>query len=1131
MNRTLDDAHNVPPMAQPLAPWDGDSSMLDHEFSDLDIQTLFAVVQRAQDVLPSLPAHSRRPVPALFKAYYEILPQRGIDPEDDQQIAKLIFKLGGVKSGASLEEKFTAVMSRMGIELQLDDLQSHASDTEGEDAPMPDLPALEQAHRGPVYEVDEMEDDTPNDTMIPQPTYTGLSVIEEESHTHESTLEVDDDYNDDDEDDDDNTTEPEEPVAVLTEDELHETAKAFHNEHKFEFPVTTAFTQWHNRAAFASHILTQFQLARQADLEDGAEDKFQEWRSVAIEAQEIPLYELPGNIFSKQTEQVAARAREIYAMKSTLQRWRQRARRSKPQDGATPTVQYDLLRRVAAKAHDNLMLSRAFAKWYNRAGEECNKERLARHAYETNLKAKLFDVRRDPPPPPVLEIEQPSQSHSEELSKGSRPRMQFGTHAPAQGVLKDPSKSAVDAPASRPRSLVVDVKHNPGPASKVNELSSKPPTATHRTRHDRPVAESAVATGTREERDEERRKAEERRSVLKARTLSLIRALSERTQKSDEDSVARHTDGRIVKSEGDVEADGNADVTVVPIEDELDERTLVARRHILRMRYFTAWEEYTQRHLALVDTFPRQQTVSSWRRRAALAPETLQYVRQRTPESRQRAIRKWAKRIRSYEQLGEKAEWVHQRSRRSQTIAHWLAISCQRKRLTMLKRQALSAWYDQPAPDATLAACADEFHAFHQIASTLNAWRRAAARESLACDRLEQYGKRAGWYHAATSALRAWKAVSKETSRKIIAQKSAVTRWTAMNQREIKRQELLRDYADRAMFYNNVVKILPLWRARAKEVSARRQEQESYCDRASYYYSTKGALDAWSAKAKERRKHRLRSAHLETRRIVKKGAGERAVRTWHRQLSPQLRRTETMYELLDNALADRWWQQSVRAVHVWRDRAVQKQAVIDDKEAVAKQQTMAQWQLLAEEKQELSYEARTHWEDAACAKALKRWNLRRDQNAGRPSMVAYALEKKDRRMLRYGLERWYAKTAEHHLALETAEQQNSVSQLGTSTFDEAVTNSKGKSPARSESRWRVSLGEANRVEEVYVPTPGRPSLMLGDFGLRNALTTTPLGPVPRRSWHPDTHASSMRGSTVGGGTGRARKNLRVSFAR
>lgn len=1097
---------------------------------------MFAVVQRAQDVLPTLPAHSRRPVPALFKAYYEILPQRGIDPEDDQQIAKLIFKLGGVKSGASLEEKFTAVMSRMGIELQLEDLQSHASDTEGEDAPMPDLPAPEHAHRGPADESDDSEDSAPNDTMIPQPTRTGLSVIEEESHAHESTLEVGDDYNDDDDDDDDEddddntTTEPEEPVAVVTEDELHETALAFHDEHKFEFPVTTAFTQWHNRAAFASHILTQFQLARQADLEDGAEDKFQEWRSVAIEAQEVPLYELPGNIFSKQTEQVAARAREIYAMKSALQRWRQTARRSKPKDGATSAVQYDLLRRVAAKAHDNLMLSRAFSNWYNRTREECSKETLARHAYETNLKAKLFDVRRGPPPP-VLKTERPSQSHSGKLPEGSRSGKQSGTHAPAQGVPKKPSRSAVDAPVSRSRSVAADVKHNTGPASKVDEPSSEPSAAAHSTRQDRPASESAVATGTREERDEERRKAEERRSVLKARTLSLIRALSERTQKSDADSVTELPDGRKVKSDGDVEADGNAEVTVVSIEDELDERTLVARRHILRMRYFTAWEEYTQGHLALVGTFSRQQVVSSWRRRAALAPEALQHARQRTPDSTQRAIRKWAKRIRSYEQLGEKAEWVHKRSRQSRTIAHWLAISCQRKRSTMLKRQALSAWYDQPAPDATLAACADEFHAFHQTASTLNAWRRAAARESLACDRLEQYGKRAGWYNAATSALRAWKAVSRETSRKIIAQKSVIARWTAVDQQESEQQELSRGYADRALFYNKVVKILPLWRARAQEVSARRQEQESYCDRASYYYSTKGALDFWSAKAKERRKDRLRSAHLETRRIVKRGAGERAVRTWHRQLGPQLLRTETMDEVLDNALADRWWQQSAHAVHVWRERAVQKQAVIDDKEATAKQQTMVQWQLLTEEKQELAFEARTHWEDAACAKALKRWNLRRDQNAGRPSMVAYALEKKDRRMLRYGLERWYAKTAEHHLALGTAEQPNTVSQLGTSTFDEAVTNSKGKSPARNENRWRVSLGEASRAEEVYVPTPGRPSLMLGDFGLRNALTTTPLGPVPRRSWHPDTHASSMRGSTVGGGTGRARKNLRVSFAR
>ncbi|KXJ96843.1 hypothetical protein Micbo1qcDRAFT_155524, partial [Microdochium bolleyi] len=216
-----------------------------------------------------------------------------------------------------------------------------------------------------------------------------------------------------------------------------------------------------------------------------------------------------------------------------------------------------------------------------------------------------------------------------------------------------------------------------------------------------------------------------------------------------------------------------------------------------------------------------------------------------------------------------------------------------------------------------------------------------------------------------------------------------------------------------------------------------------------------------------------------------------------------------MDEALSSVLEDRAWRQSTQAVQVWRGKALEKQGVIDDREAAAKQKVVAQWQQSAEETQELAYGAQAHWEDTACTKALKRWNLRRDQNASRPLMVAYALEKKDRRMVRHGLDRWYAKTAERQLSVVAADDRGSAAQSSIATFEEAITSGKGKSPAPSAIPWTASLGQAGRSEDVYVPTPGRPSLMLGDFGMRDMLTTTPLGPVPRRSWHPDTQESSM----------------------
>ncbi|KAJ1338279.1 protein SFI1 [Microdochium nivale] len=1106
-NRTFDEAHHDPPalgpLAQPMAPWDEGSSMIDHEFSDLDIQTLFAVVQRAQDVLPTLPPINRRPVPALFEAYYEILPQRGIDPDDDQQIAKLIFKLGGVKTGGSLEEKFTAVMSRMGIELHLDDLQSHVSDdterddAEGDDAPMPDLPALEQIRSRTPYKAHYDPQHVRDDTMTTDYTDGGLSAITEESLTQPVTEDIQGQVVDS---EDENAAASE---RDLSERDLQETALTFHDEHKFVFPVTTAFQRWYNKAAFASHILAQFSLARQADLEDDAQHKFQEWRSVAIEAHEV-----------------AARAHEIYALKSSLNRWRQRTRTASHRGALADTNQCDPMQRIATKAHNNLMLSRAFTRWYNRTKDEVSRERLAQHAYETSLKAKIFDTKRTQPPAV-------SQS-----ARGSTARKHDDEEAQIPGPSSSPPKGQTETSTAN----IVPVKTFEN-SSKEREPVEKPsvePKFGSKVEgdHAKSAANPSDGPEARVKREKERQRAEERRSALKARTLSLIRALSERNQK-DEETPGGSEEADLVKTEpdDDAEADNATQITAVLLEDELDERTLIARRHILRMRYFSAWEDYTQHHLSLVNEFEQHKMLDSWRRQSRKIPDQLQQAQERGPESRRRATRKWLRRVRTHEQLDERAEWVCKKSRLSQTLAQWLVSSRQKQRSTLLKRRALSAWYDQPNADTTLAACADKFHKFHQSASTFNAWRQAAAREFIATGKLNEYGRRAGYYYAATGVLRAWKAVSKETSRKALAKKRALDRWRDDQHREIKAQGVLQEYADRALFYSSIVKVLPKWRARAKEIAGTRHEQSSYCPKANYYYSTKGALDGWRTRAKQQRKQRLRDAHLETRRLVKKGAGQRAVYTWYQQLAPQMQRASAMDEALNTVLEDRTWRQNMQAMQVWRGKALQKQGIIDEREAAAKQKAMIQWQQLAEDNQELVYGAQAHWENTACTKALKRWNLRRDQNASRPLMVAYALEKKDRRMVRHGLERWYSRTAEQQLSLDAVDGQESVAPLKVATFEEAITSAKGKSPARGGTQWTASLGPAGRSEDIYVPTPGRPSLMLGDFGIRDMLTTTPLGPVPRRSWHPDTQESSMRGSAFGGRASRARKNLRVSFAR
>ena len=89
-------------------------------FEKTDIKILYDIVVRADELLPTLPDTYRRPIPALLKAYNEVLPEYGIRPEDDHQITKLVFKVGGVFGRGTLMEKFRAALSRMNITLELD---------------------------------------------------------------------------------------------------------------------------------------------------------------------------------------------------------------------------------------------------------------------------------------------------------------------------------------------------------------------------------------------------------------------------------------------------------------------------------------------------------------------------------------------------------------------------------------------------------------------------------------------------------------------------------------------------------------------------------------------------------------------------------------------------------------------------------------------------------------------------------------------------------------------------------------------------------------------------------------------------------------------------------------------------
>ncbi|ROT43357.1 hypothetical protein SODALDRAFT_327550 [Sodiomyces alkalinus F11] len=108
-----------------LAPQDAISSSTSYAasesyYSNEDIRILHDVVDRAQEILFELPEGERLATNALFRAYDEVLPLHGVDPEQDQHISRLVFRIGGERGDGSLFEKFKSVLSRMGIEVEID---------------------------------------------------------------------------------------------------------------------------------------------------------------------------------------------------------------------------------------------------------------------------------------------------------------------------------------------------------------------------------------------------------------------------------------------------------------------------------------------------------------------------------------------------------------------------------------------------------------------------------------------------------------------------------------------------------------------------------------------------------------------------------------------------------------------------------------------------------------------------------------------------------------------------------------------------------------------------------------------------------------------------------------------------
>ncbi|KAK4662538.1 hypothetical protein QC763_604320 [Podospora pseudopauciseta] len=95
------------------------SSQLHEPYSDEDIELIHEIVALGESIFPTLPERDKLPTEALFRAAEEILPNHGYDPDDPpSHISRLIFKIGGQRSGETLSHKFRTVLEGMGIKLE-----------------------------------------------------------------------------------------------------------------------------------------------------------------------------------------------------------------------------------------------------------------------------------------------------------------------------------------------------------------------------------------------------------------------------------------------------------------------------------------------------------------------------------------------------------------------------------------------------------------------------------------------------------------------------------------------------------------------------------------------------------------------------------------------------------------------------------------------------------------------------------------------------------------------------------------------------------------------------------------------------------------------------------------------------
>ncbi|KAK9426312.1 putative Sfi1 spindle body domain-containing protein [Seiridium unicorne] len=870
-----------------------------YEYSEEELQFIWDTVVRAEATLPQLPPTSRHPTNALFRAYEDLLEERDVEPTNGPKLDKLLFKIGGSRDGNTIAEKFQAVMARMNITVRLD--------------------IDEATEDGFSYRSDQSYESDHSD-LLDQPEY--LDHPDHPDHPdHQDLLDHRDhldpqghpdqtDYHSDHLDRLGYSEGPVQPRHFIHSDHgsaketvLEKSAAAFER-HRDKIHALQALQKWQDRSSALKNQTQLFTDARLEDLKAQSRDVLVAWNEIAVEVDEMPLDDLPANVYSKRIEKIATRTHEIKSTKNALAEWKRAEQQRQQREEEEDLFKDDpRLSRLAQRTHENLSKSRAISFWSNRAAEEEEKAEVARRAHEMSLKAKAFGRRPKP-----------------QIFAALRQRLEEKSAA---------TTNQIDDPFEQPN------LERPRPDLVCQPL---PPLA------------AASAAGHLHDLDA---------PYEASHQPSKMDNLPEDLHRSNKlDAPRQHVLHRPIKPTGPQEvSSGHGKVPPDDPVEEMDERTLLAKRHMTRRRVFNAWEEYTQEHRSKVEAFTTQKVIEPWREKSCRVTEK--------------------------------------------------AIDGAQQHVHRSDRDVLAEWHRSEGRQKELETMAINFHRKTRMGKTLASWRDAAHKEETKEQQLENMAKLGDQYRKMHGTVQTWKARARERAVYTSMKDDVLKTWREESKDEQARVEHLEYMSRRVNLYRIKQKALPSWRQAAKNAAERERKLQTYSERAEFYSLTTEAINTWRAASKEKRKARLRESYLEVRRRVKKAMGARCVARWHENSEA---RREHMHIAAEEFTRYRDLNATARTFDTWRLRAREKEEAEAIRQAEAEQNRMNEWRMRNDSRQQLQAEAEEHFQDKVMSRVVKEWKLGSLQLESRRNASQKHLNR-ERKQLRQGFEAWYAKAA------------------------------------------------------------------------------------------------------------------------